>query len=236
MRRLIAFLLCVSIASPSFCAWDKGFNFRATSGFVTDGANETYVIDNEAYPTVRNSVTFGWNTTTCLSVTMGGGSRDRDAGVDRRLAGIHFGSNSGGLSCTFKVDLPSAGVYTIQLGMGDAGGNAQENYITVSDNATPLITFSPLNTLATPTFGDAAGATYTSAAWPGSETAVTKTFATTTLNLQIGGTVSLGTNSTITHLFISQVSAASTSGSVTTTPGTGSISTTAGTGSITFTR
>lgn len=38
---------------------DVGFDFRATSTFVTDPANCTYVID-DLYPTTRGGVTFGW--------------------------------------------------------------------------------------------------------------------------------------------------------------------------------
>lgn len=227
MRKILLILL---LSSNAFGAWDKGFNFRTTSGFVTDGANETYVLEGDAYPTVRNGVTFGWNTATCITDT-GGGGRDRDAGIDRRIAGMNFVGNQLN-QCTFQVDLPAAGTYLISLGMGDAGGNAKSNYVVVKDNTTALITFAPLATLSTPTFGDAAGNTYTAANWTTSQTSVSKTFATTTFNLVLGsGLTPDGTDSSIDHIFISQVASTPFVG-LSVTPGSNSIRTTAGTNSL----
>lgn len=220
------------LASNAFGAWDKGFNFRATSGFIADGANETYVIDTDVYPTTRNGVTFGWTYSSCLADD-GGGTRDRDAGIDRRIAGMHFIANRDE-RCTFKVDLPATGDYIITLGYGDAGANAKNNYIVINDSGTARLTLSAVATLATPTFGDAIGATFNAATWPGSQTTVTKTFSTTTLDLMIGsGTTPDATDASIAHLFLSQVASSST-GRVVTTPGSGSITTTPGSGSITF--
>lgn len=217
MRRVLALIVCV--CTPTFGAWDKGFDFRATAGFVTDPANTTYVIETEAYPTVRNSSTFGWNSTTCLNPDGGGGSRDRDSGIDARIAGINFIGNTN-TPCTFRVDLPAAGTYKIQLGAGDAGGNAQTNYIDVRDNTTNVISLRPCNSAATPTFCDANGSTYNAATWPGSEVTITANFATTTLNLVLGdASAGSGTNSVISHLFISQVVQASTP-TITILPGT----------------
>lgn len=204
MKRLIAILLLT--CGTSFASWDKGFNFRATSGYVTDGTNETFVIDTDAYPTTRNGVTFGW---TSAPSGAGGGSRDRDNTIDRRIAGINFVGNTN-TPCAFQVDLPATGIFKIQLGYGDAGGNSQSNYIDVDDSATNLISFRPQNTAATPTFGDAVGSTYIAAVWPGSEATVTKTFATTTFKMVLGDVaLGAGTNSVISHIFISQVATTS---------------------------
>lgn len=228
---LIRLIIPLLLVSPAMAAWDKGFNFRATSGYVTDGTNQTYVIDTDVYPTTRNGVTFGWNYSTCLS-DLGGGTRDRDSGIDVRLAGMHFIANRDE-RCTFKVDLPAAGTYIITLGYGDAGGNAKNNYIVVKDSTTDVITLSAVTTAATPTFGDAVGSTYNAATWPGSQTTSTEVFATTTLDMIIGsGLAPDATDASIAHLFISQV-ASGVSNSVSTTPGSDSISTTRGTGNIT---
>jgi len=233
VNRIALSVLCLFIASVSFAAWDKGFNFRTTSGFVTDGANTTYVLEGDAYPTVRNGVTFGWTYSTCIT-DLGGGGRDRDAGIDARLAGMNFIANRDE-RCTFKVDLPAAGDYIITLGYGDAGANAKTNYIVVNDSGTAKITLSGIATLATPTFGDAIGNTYNAATWPGSQTTTTKTFSTTTFDMIIGmGATPDGTDSSIDHLFISQVSAGGATGSIRTTPGSGVVTTTPGTGSITI--
>lgn len=191
-----------SSGTSAAISFTKGFNFRATSGFVTDGANTTYVTSADIYPTTRNGVTFGW---TLDPNTLGGGDRDRNAGIDPRIAGMTFVGNNNTSSDTFKVDLPAAGSYAINLGMGDAGSNAKTNYTIVYDNTTPVITLFPASTLSTPTFADATGATYNAATWPGSQASVVKTFSTTSLFVSIGAPgLSAGTDSSITHLFITK--------------------------------
>lgn len=230
VKRIIASSLLIFSASYSFAAWDKGFNFRTTSGYVTDGANTTYVLEGDAYPTVRNGVTFGWSYSACLT-DFGGGGRDRDNVIDARLAGMNFIANRDE-RCTFKVDLPAAGNYIITLGYGDAGGNTKNNYIVIKDSGTTVLTLSGVATAATPTFGDAVGNTYNAATWPGSQTTATETFATTTFDLMIGsGATPDGTDASITHLFISQVGSSAFRG-ILATPGSNSIRTTAGSNSL----
>lgn len=191
-----------SSATASVVSFAKGFNFRASSGFVADGTNETYVLASDVYPTTRNGVTFGWAVD---PNTLGGGDRDRDAGIDRRIAGMHFIGNHNTSTDTFRVDLPAAGVYTVQFGVGDAGANAKTNYIRILDDTVSLISFQPLNTLATPTFGDAAGNTYNAATWPSSEASVTKTFSSTICRVLIGDSLNgLGTDASIDHLFLTK--------------------------------
>src|SRR5205809_595690 len=92
-------------------SWDKGFNFRDSIGYVTDGTNETYVRDTgDVYPVTRNAVTFGWNSNL--------GGADRNSAIDRRLAGLNY--SSPGTSFTFQVDLTAPGTYDISLALGDA--------------------------------------------------------------------------------------------------------------------
>lgn len=206
-------------------AWDKGWNFRGTVGFVTDGTNETYSI-GAAYPETRNGVTFGWT----VALT---GSVDRFAANDRRLAGISYKSNSDGLAqSVFRVDLPAAGQYSVRLSMGDHDGPQAFLYCQILDGATPLLTINDVAGTAANVFDDATQTQYTAANWPGSNSPVTVAFVGTTLNLKIGYPTVQVSSSTLTHLFISQlpVLSAQTVGSITTVGGTPAVTTDTGNG------
>lgn len=178
-------------------AWDKGLNFRATSGYVSDGADETYVLHSDAYPTTRNGVTFGWE-------VPGIESRDRNAGLDRRLAGINFDraeANKG-----FRVDLPATGTYALRAAFGDAGGNNYYDFA-LQDDATVFKTFAA-TLLTAAAFSDATGAILTSTDWPGSNQAIDRTFASQVFRVtEVADHVS----NVIAHLFLSQVSSATPS-------------------------
>lgn len=177
-------------------SWDKGFNFRGTSGFVTDGANETYVLLADTYPQTRNTVTFGWTGAPYSS-------EDGSASDDRRLAGQN--TIDPGHTETFRVDLPSAGAYTVRLAMGHHtyGAGAPGMEIVIKDDTTALLTIGPHPTTAA-NYYDAADASYSAAAWPGSNTASgSLTFATTTMNVVVDGGPDYAA---IAHLFVSQVS------------------------------
>lgn len=162
-------------------AFNAGFDFRATAGYVTDVAPNTYVLASDTYPTSRGGFTFGWESTTGLD------SRDRSTGVDSRLAGINFKPNSDTVTDTFRVDLPLAGTYNIRLALGDGTTSAQTNYVVVKDTSTALITFAPIATGGN--FADAAGNLWSPANWPANNVAVSEAFATTILRIVIGGTV-----------------------------------------------
>jgi hypothetical protein len=180
--------------------WAKGFDFRNTSAYVTDPTNSTYVLAGSTlYPTTRNGVTFGWDSSTSLT------SVNRSTSVDARLAGINYIVNNVAAVRTFTVTLPAPGQYSIQLALGDEN-SGQHIYCTVQDSSTVLLTFNNV-VVAGGSFVDATGTTYTAATWPTSETAVTKTFATATLNVVIGDIAGTGINSsTIAHLFVTQLS------------------------------
>src|SRR5208283_506460 len=100
-------------ANAAFAAWQQGFDFRNTKGFVADPSGDTYVLPSTLYPTSFNGTTYGWVKTAPVQ------GRDRNASLDPRLAGINFVTN--GSPGTFYVDVPSAGSYDISLAMGDAG-------------------------------------------------------------------------------------------------------------------
>src|SRR5271157_6482568 len=91
----------LSIPGPLSSGWQQGFDFRHTAGFVTDPPGDTYVLSTTAYPTKGGGTTYGWAKTSLVQ------GRDRNAGLDPRLAGINFVNN--GAPATFNVDLPSPG-------------------------------------------------------------------------------------------------------------------------------
>lgn len=166
---------------------DKGFNFRATSGFVTDVAPSTYVLATDVYPTTRNGVTFGWSNTIS--------SRDRNAGIDARLAGI-CRADLGSIE-TFRVDLSQANTYDIHLAYGDNDNQLDPGTITVKDNASTVLTLAPgLGGAAW--WSDAVGTWRTPAAnWVSGETGNSQVFASTIFTIQSS---QADFNSAISHL------------------------------------
>jgi hypothetical protein len=191
-------------------AWTnwKGFNFRDTAGFVTDGTNEEDVSvakggGTAAYP---YSETIDGDTFNCGWISGMGNMRDRNAGNDRRLAGCHFatnGTDSDG-NRAFVIDLPAAGDYEIRLAFGDTSGD--DHYWKVFDDTTLLETVGPKTNAANEWF-DANGTNHTSSAnWAANQTPKTYTFATTTCKIRIGhgGT---GVATRIAHMAIRQSAA-----------------------------
>lgn len=174
-------------------AWDKGFNFRETSGYVTDAAGDTYVIPADTYPTTRNGVTFGWT----VAAT---GQRDRNSLLDPKVAGVAFGNGVG----TFRVDLPAAGTYSVRLAMGDQGSPQTASQIKVKDNGTVLFTIGPHDTV-NDLYDANDVARVDAATWVAANTARSVTFATTSLFVTLEAATS---SSVIAHLFVSQTSAA----------------------------
>lgn len=154
--------------------WTKGFNFRATSGYVTDGVNETYVISTDTYPTIRNGVTFGREDAFGFFL-------DRLNTNDRRLAGVMGDATD---LKRFRVDLPGTGSVSIRLALGDPSSAQSVRWVT-KDNVTTLDTY--IGTPPANSFIDASGVTRTAAAWPGSNVAVTRSFASQIFRLQTTG-------------------------------------------------
>lgn len=138
-----------------------GIALRETAGFVTDGASDTYYIADsggitrDQYPTVRGGITFGDDDGHFTGLH----GRDRNAGIDVRLAGMAFPS---GASMHFRIDV--AGPMTVNLAVGDAS-NAQTNQqIDVSDSVGIKFSWGPTNTGGVENFIDATGVNRTSAA------------------------------------------------------------------------
>lgn len=187
-------------------AWDKGFNFRSTSGYVTDGTDETYVLAGDNYPVTRNGVTFGY-TTGMPSAN----AKDRSTSNDVRLAGTHVVPNTPAQE-TIRVDLNSAADYDIRLALGDGLYSHLYTYVQLLDNATAVLTITDTNGQSGNAFLDATGAEYTAPNWPGSNTKVTKTFATTTFFMTMGSPDAQSDKTPTAHLFLSEVATGGATG------------------------
>lgn len=159
----------------------QGINFRATSGYVTDGANEDYeILDGSTpnYPhTTAQGNNVGWET--IVSNVRG---RDRSSGNDRRLAGMCF--NDGG-DVTYRIDLPSSGDYNVGIAAGDAF-YASNVVWDLFDTSSSLGSLTTGTTSAAQRFKDATNTEYTEATWPSSQALASKTFATTILRISNG--------------------------------------------------
>lgn len=172
-----------------------GINFRQTSGYVTDGASDTYCL-GEAYPTTRGGLTFGFPASAAADM------RNRATSVDARLAG-GYGRANASATVDFRLDLPAPGQYDISLALGDAN-HAQNHRVLIKDNATTLHTINVATPIAE--WADATGATYEfSPAWVSGQTPVRLTFASTTLILTLGGHSSATLSTFLAHLKVTPV-------------------------------
>lgn len=170
-----------------------GINFRSTAGYVTDPAGTTYCI-GDTYPTTRGGWTFGW----VSGSGPGSNLRDRNNSIDPRLAGINF--HSGSFTLKFRIDLPASGSYNVRCAMGDAGAqNGTE--LTIFDNTTSLGELVTNHLPNSGNFYDATNTVYSAANWPGSNSAASLTFSTTTFFATINSSYSF---ETIAHLYVEQ--------------------------------
>lgn len=186
-------------------ASDFGANFRDTLAFVTDGTNEIYVdiSGGFAYPVSANGLNHGW--------TVHSGSEaaaDRDAGTDRRLAGLIQEIETGGPG-TFKVELGATGDWDIYMACGDFSFDPSACQVVIKDDTTTKATIS--GDPGAGSFLDASGAIRTAAQWIADSTnggtKITVTFATTTANFVLGNGT---TRANLAHLRLVQVAVATT--------------------------
>jgi hypothetical protein len=181
---------------------DFGFNFRQTAGGVaplTDGANETYVLASDTTPTTRNGIgPFQWDT------NLGLDARDRLTSGDVRMAGICFVGNAAA-ERYFSFTLPATGDYILRAAFGDGTGG-QTQYIRFKEGTTTYKTIAGVVSNVNE-FVDANGVLRTSQAlWISNNVSISRTFTTTDCRVYIGDPAfSGGNNSTIAHLFVSQV-------------------------------
>lgn len=154
-------------------ALTAAINFRATSGYVTDGTGETYSL-GEIYPVTRGGYTFGW------SVDLTGSSRDRASGNDARLAGLVFTNNT---AHYFRIDLPATGTYDVRVAAGDAAATGNGALWDLNDTTTVLASLTK-DSLTAQHFIDATDVDLINTSWPGSNTKITGVFATTQFRLK----------------------------------------------------
>ena len=175
-----------------FPPFEIGLNFRATSGYATDGTNETYVLAGDTYPTTRGGVTFGYT-----GGMPSGNGRNRSTSVDRRLAGMHFDSSTA--DAVFRLDLPAAGSYEVRMALGESTlANTHGGDLT--DGVSTLISI-PNASNSTP-FTDSTNVAHTSGNWPTNNNPAAVTFTTTTAFFNYVGTG----NVCCAHLFFKRLS------------------------------
>lgn len=194
MKKAITFLAAVFLSSSVFAGLPAGLNYRATSGFVADGTNETYVLQ-DGYATIRGGNTFGWTDAGSVNI------RDRNSGADRRIAGGNFTFSAD----TFEFDLPSPGTYNIGTACGDSQSSTNVGEITFKDGSTTLL---DINHATASGVYDITNTDVSVASWTSHDptTTVSQTFATSTLNIVTqAGVGSLGF---IAHLYIASAGAA----------------------------
>ena len=163
----------------------KRFNFRLTSGYVTDGTDEIFVNALTAYPTTTTvdgeSVTYGFESGSINSL-----DRTTSSPYAPELAGINYIAPG---TATFRIDLPVAGNYNLVFAGGDEGGSFN-TYANFADGSTVLTTVgSSSGTVPQGSYVDAGGITDTAAAWqatsPNGGTLYAATFATTICRLNL---------------------------------------------------
>lgn len=177
------------MAHSSGPSWTFGINFRSTLGYVTDGSNDAWVDPADSYPTSRST---GAGTTANVGYDSPTNSQDRNDTLDVRLAGIHFTVLA---QKTFTIELPATGNYILTLALGDASASWPNAKVVVKDDTTTLATIQGNGTTepASGSFADANNSFWTAAVWPGSNTTLALTFATTTCNFLFGDGVNLCT-------------------------------------------
>ncbi len=174
-------------------AYPQGINFRATLAFVTDGASEAFEITSGVvnYPhTSAQGNNVGWETATSLDV------RDRNSGVDVRLAGINFVSNPS--TSDYRLDLSATGSWDINLAAGDYTYAQGPIKVEVFDTAASLGVLCNATTSAGQRWLDAKGTELNATTWPSSNVAQSVTFTTTICRIRLGGAASA--SSTISHV------------------------------------
>lgn len=178
----------------------QGWDFRATSGFVTDPSNDDFNDVSTTSGTSSNGIAWAWDQTI-------GNSRDRNASIDPRLAGCMFVTVPDG-SRTFTVTLPSAGTYDITLALGDQGNECIEN-LDILDNGSVLFTVcTNVDTGAANHFIDATGVIRTSDTdWVTNNAKKRLTFTTTSAGFRLNAPSSF--SNSMAHLRIDPVSGGS---------------------------
>jgi len=162
-------------------AYDFGYNFRATSGYVTDDAGYTYNI-GETYPTSKTAggvtTNVGWDVTPQ--------TRDRDNTVGPRLAGLNSLNTGGPSTYTFRVDLPASGTWNVYIACADASFSNEAFFDVLDSNGSTVLYAQADITIASGSVLDAAGTLHTSyALWAANQAPRSLTFSGTAFFIQL---------------------------------------------------
>lgn len=172
-----------------------GFNFRATSGYVSDPANTTYEIGTGInYPRSILGVTCGWEVAPTST-------RDRSLSVDARLAGLHFRAYAVGYTPTYRIDVP-AGTYNLSMAMGDTAAGQIGSKVEVYDDATLRLTvWDSAAALSSSYFMDATSVVHTSSAnWVANQTPSSVVISSGILRLKLLQTVGGVASTVLNHV------------------------------------
>ena len=202
---IVLFLLAPPVASSQSVPWQAGFDFRATQTFVNDPANNFVLGAGTPYPSTANGVTFGWTNNPSLKLQ----TRNRNASLDPRLAGINFVPNNVA-PAVFRVDLPSAGTYGVRLALGDASYAQCSSgcRVELRDGNTSLFALT-VTGLAAGQFADANGNVWSAANWPSSNNQRSITMSGTQLTVLIGANDGITDNTTLAFFGISALAVSS---------------------------
>lgn len=180
-------------------ALPQGINFRATSGYVSDPTGTTNEVSKVVnYPrTTPQGNNVGWETLTGTLDT-----RNRNSGVDARLAGVEFLGAGAGNSAIYRIDLPSSGSYNVRAALGDIGFSVRVGAI-LQDGSTDVATLIADDTVtgAGGNFYDATGTLRNGESdWVANNAALTQSFSTSILRVRIPG--SSAVTKSIAHFYV----------------------------------
>jgi hypothetical protein len=192
-------------------SWIQGVNFRGSSGYVTDGASTGYEIATTAnYTGARtlaagDAVGIGWEDAPTLSL-------DRDV-VDARISGAAFVTTSGS-PFRYRIDLPSAGDYTIAVASCDAAGGSWDAYTEIFDNTTSLGVVNNRDTITANNYVNVNNTQYAAGSPANIDDTQTFTFASTILRVKVGLSSHGAAFTMLSHLLVTQVAAAGGGGPI----------------------
>lgn len=185
----------LGVGSASFPAYSVGFDFRSTSGYVTDTGNNCYILATDTYPTTPSGADCRKTTGPFAGLTWGftttiDGCADRVNTNDARIAGICFRSNNQAAGVFRVTGFPVPATYCLVLAAGDASfPNTQtvvfqENGVAFAPN--PVV--GPLTATVANHFLASDAVDYTNVTWPttGSTKCVTHTFSVSDFRVAFG--------------------------------------------------
>lgn len=192
-------------------AWTtaKGFNFRATVGYVTDPTNTVFVdgFSSNVYPTLKSiggeDVTFGWIEPPSTPIVA---DANRSTSIPR-LAGVHVVTTTDDTR-QFRVDLPGSGDYRVTLAMGDMSSGLRAFRFALYDDTSQVWEITRTVTTVRTFSGeflDMIDTVHLAANFFANQTPQDLTFGTTTFLLEVGGQGTNNGTTRIAHLNIEEL-------------------------------